>query len=86
MNFEPSARARDYAAAREKSGVSMYGFRKAAPREPLPTASDQAYKKGGMVKFEASKKDVEVKGMKEGSRKEEALDRKQLKCGGKVKK
>ena len=42
-------RARDYAAAREKSGVSMYGFRKATPREPLPTASDQAYKKGGMT-------------------------------------
>ena len=46
----------------------------------------KAYKKGGMVKFETSKKDVEPKGMKEGSRKEEALDRKQLKCGGKVKK
>ena len=42
-------RKRDYEAAREKSGVSMYGVRKSPPREPLPTASDQAYKKGGVT-------------------------------------
>ena len=41
--------------------------------------------------FEKSKKDKEPKGMKEGSKKEEALDRKQAKgmpskCGGAVKK
>jgi len=38
--------------------------------------------------FEKSSKDKEPKGMKEGSRKEEALDKKQLalKCGGPVKK
>ena len=47
----------------------------------------KAFKKGGMVKFETSAKDVEMKGAKEGSRKEEAMDRKQMKCaGGKVKK
>lgn len=35
--------------------------------------------------FEKSSKDKEPKGMKEGSKKEEALDKKQaLKCGGKV--
>ena len=39
--------------------------------------------------FEKSKKDVEPKGMKEGSKKEEAFDFKQakgMKCGGGVKK
>ena len=39
--------------------------------------------------FEKSKRDVEPKGMKEGSKKEEAFDRRQAKgykCGGKVKK
>jgi hypothetical protein len=37
--------------------------------------------------FEKSFKDKEPKGLKEGSKKEEALDKKQaLKCGGKVKK
>lgn len=38
-------------------------------------------------KFEQSKKDKEVKGKgKEGSKKEEAFDKKQgMKCGGKVK-
>lgn len=45
----------------------------------------KVYKKGGLV-FEKSAKDVEPKGMREGSKKEEALDRKQMKCGGKVKK
>lgn len=32
-----------------------------------------------MKKFEQSKKDKEPKGMKEGSKREEALDRKQMK-------
>ena len=39
--------------------------------------------------FEQSKKDKEPKGMKEGSKKEEAFDRKQakgFKCGGMAKK
>lgn len=36
--------------------------------------------------FEVSKKDTEKKGMKEGSKKEEALDRKQMRCGGKARK
>ena len=46
----------------------------------------KAYKKGGLV-FEKSAADIEPKGMKEGSKKEEALDKKQMKaCGGKVKK
>lgn len=36
--------------------------------------------------FEKSAKDKESKGMKEGSKKEEAFDKKQnFKCGGKVK-
>jgi hypothetical protein len=39
--------------------------------------------------FEKSKKDKEPKGMKEGSKREEALDKKQkaaaFKCGGMVK-
>ena len=42
-----------------------------------------------MAKFEKSKKDKEPKGMKEGSKREEALDKKQaaqkMKCGGKAK-
>ena len=41
------------------------------------------YKKGGAV-FEASTKDVEVKGKgKEGSKKEEKFDKSQMKKGGK---
>ena len=36
------------------------------------------------AKFEKSKKDTEKKGSKEGSKKEEAADKK-MKCGGKVK-
>ena len=51
--------------------------------------SDQVkpYKNGGAVKpFEKSKKDKEVKGKgKEGSKKEEAFDAKQMKKGGKCK-
>ena len=51
--------------------------------------SDQVklYAKGGKVTpFEKSAKDKEPKGLKEGSKKEEALDKKQMKCGGKAKK
>ena len=41
------------------------------------------YKKGGAV-FEASTKDVEIKGKgKEGSKKEEKFDKSQMKKGGK---
>jgi hypothetical protein len=43
-------RARTYEEERAKSGVGMYGSRKAKPREALPTAEDMAYKKGGSVK------------------------------------
>ena len=46
------------------------------------------FKKGVAVfkQFEKSGKDVEVKGKgKEGSKKEEAFDKTQMKCGGKVK-
>jgi len=43
--------------------------------------------KGGMAKFEKSKKDVEKKGMKEGSKADMALDKKQMMAkGGAVKK
>lgn len=42
------------------------------------------YAKGGAVKFEKSKKDVEPKGMKEGSKKETAFDKTQFKKGGKA--
>ena len=46
----------------------------------------QPYKKGGFVPFEKSSKDVEVKGKgKEGSKKEEAFDKKQMKKGGRCK-
>ena len=41
-------RKRSYEAERAKSGVGMYGTTKST-REPLPTASDMAYKKGGMT-------------------------------------
>lgn len=40
---------------------------------------------GKFIPFEKSKKDKEPKGMKEGSRKEEAMDKKQLKTGGGMK-
>ena len=54
-------------------------------------SQEQCYAKGGKVRakpFEKSKKDVEVKGKgKEGSKKEEAFDKKQMfmKKGGKCK-
>jgi len=55
----------------------------AAPASPMG-----GMKKGGMAKFEKSGKDVEPKGMKEGSKKEEAYDKSQMgmKKGGGVKK
>jgi hypothetical protein len=43
--------------------------------------------KNPFAAFEKSAKDKEPKGMKEGSKKEEAFDKSQgMKCGGKVKK
>ena len=43
------------------------------------------FKKGGFVAFEKSGKDVEAKGKgKEGSKKEEAFDKTQMKKGGKA--
>ena len=54
---------------------------------PMPAAMPPGMKKGGMAKFEKSSKDVEPKGIKEGSKKEEAFDRMQMmKKGGGVKK
>ena len=46
----------------------------------------KCFAKGGKVAFEKSAKDKEPKSMKEGSKKEEAFDKKQFKCGGKAKK
>lgn len=44
-------RARAYEEERAAAGApGMYGTRKAERREPLPTAEDMAYKKGGKVK------------------------------------
>lgn len=44
-------RARAYEEERAASGApGMYGTRKSVRREPLPTAEDMAYKKGGSVK------------------------------------
>lgn len=65
--------------------------------KPNPFAGFAAKAKSGkpsgnpFAKFEKSKADKEPKGMKEGSKKEEALDKKQskmpaFKCGGKAKK
>lgn len=62
-------RARAYEEERAKSGVGMYGTRKSEPREPLPTASDMAYKKGGKVKKMASGGGVKGWGIARGSRK-----------------
>ena len=55
---------------------------------PMAGGIPPAMKKGGMANFEKSGKDVEPKGMKEGSKKEEAYDKSQMgmKRGGGVKK
>lgn len=48
-----------------------------ATKKPNPFAAK-------MAKFEKSGKDVEPKGMKEGSKKEEAYDKKQMRGGKKA--
>ena len=59
----------------------------AAPTMPAPTGGMGMMKKGGMANFEKSGKDVEKKGMKEGSKADMALDKKQMmNKGGSVKK
>jgi hypothetical protein len=54
---------------------------------PMAAPMAGGMKKGGMAAFEKSGKDVEKKGMKEGSKADMALDKKQMmKKGGGVKK
>jgi len=45
-------------------------------------AKANPFAKGRMAAFEKSGKDVERKGMKEGSRADKALDRQQMSAGG----
>jgi hypothetical protein len=47
-------------------------------QRPMPSAMAPGMKKGGMAAFEKSGKDVEKKGMKEGSKADMALDKKQM--------
>jgi hypothetical protein len=64
--------------------AKMQAAKQEAADQKMDTANEAAYnkaagmKKGGMAKFEKSGKDVEPKGMKEGSKKEEAYDRAQM--------
>lgn len=76
------------AAARRRT--AMGGSSAIAPRMPASSAIYNAatgMKKGGMAAFEKSGKDVEKKGMKEGSKADMALDKKQMamKKGGMAK-
>jgi len=59
----------------------------AAPAAPMGGMGGMGMKKGGMAAFEKSGKDVEKKGMKEGSKADTALDKKQMgmKKGGMTK-
>jgi len=59
----------------------------AAPAAPMGGMGGMGMKKGGMAAFEKSGKDVEKKGMKEGSKADMALDKKQMgmKKGGMTK-
>ena len=58
-----------------------------APMAPAAPMGGMGMKKGGMAAFEKSGKDVEKKGMKEGSKADMALDKKQMgmKKGGMTK-
>ena len=58
-----------------------------APAAPMGGMGGMGMKKGGMAAFEKSGKDVEKKGMKEGSKADMALDKKQMgmKKGGMTK-
>ena len=70
-----------------KKRAAMGGAPAMAPR--MAPGMAPGMKKGGMAAFEKSGKDVEKKGMKEGSKADMALDEKQMmgmKKGGGVKK
>jgi len=63
--------------------MQMMAARAAAARapmaqRPMPAPMTPGMKKGGMAAFEKSGKDVEKKGMKEGSKADMALDKKQM--------
>jgi hypothetical protein len=69
------------------AGRGVPGAMGAAPAMPAAPAGMGMMKKGGMANFEKSGKDVEKKGMKEGSKADMALDKKQMmNKGGNVKK
>ena len=69
-----------------KKRAAMGGAPAMAPR--MAPGMAPGMKKGGMAAFEKSGKDVEKKGMKEGSKADMALDKKQMgmKKGGATKK
>jgi hypothetical protein len=62
--------------AAKKRGAGMGAM--AAPAAPTGGMGMGMMKKGGMANFEKSGKDVEKKGMKEGSKADMALDKKQM--------
>jgi len=64
--------------------LQMMMARKRAAMAPMSAPMAGGMKKGGMAAFEKSGKDVEKKGMKEGSKADMALDKKQMmmKSGG----
>jgi hypothetical protein len=65
------------------AGKSNIGIPQSVGKEySMADKKSGKYKKGGFVAFEKSGKDVEPKGMKEGSKAEEAYDRKQAKTAG----
>jgi len=67
--------------------LQMMMARKRAAMAPMAAPMAGGMKKGGMAAFEKSGKDVEKKGMKEGSKADMALDKKQMmmKKGGMTK-
>ena len=75
----------------KKRGMAGAGAPPAPPAPPMGGMGGgmgMGMKKGGMAAFEKSGKDVEKKGMKEGSKADMALDKKQMgmKKGGATKK
>lgn len=58
----------------QKVDATIYMKEKGQP----PMDPEDAYAKGGMAKFEKSAKDVEKKGVKEGSKADMAMDKKQM--------
>ena len=71
--------------AKKKAAMGGASMAPAAPAAPM---GGMGMKKGGMAAFEKSGKDVEKKGMKEGSKADMALDKEQMgmKKGGATKK